>query len=414
MDKFIAYINHTNKFQDSAGLANVETFMFAKTFIGVDVNFLGEPIFVCKLPSHIIRTQSENPDFKISGFYRNSKLIALMISVHDLANAPYLIISNFVPPLKLKDSQISIKYLSFINEVNEPILAIEIDETVNPPYFKGAEIKTLLSKDELLRLHRTEGVNCKTLCTALLTVDQECFVNRDSDQGPLNLHILASEISTSGEDAVHGHGKRLEDMIHFKALALTGARALCGFKYAMNPMKSICPAEELCDELITYGDFSIFIQEKSIITKPRLRDAETLLNRINTTIKRIHAAAEQLCQHIKSVKEQNNSIYTIEGKTVLPNKILGVIVVSETFEGDVYNNGIRSILNSDPLLREIQLSIMSAEEFSWLVTCTEGNTKKFISTLKEKFNGFIMHGKYGSIPCDLSIASRVQNQTKTR
>lgn len=83
MDKFIEDMKQTNTLLDMYGLQNVRTFMFAKTFIGIERDFLGDPIFVCKLPSHIIRTQVENPNFKISGFYKNNKLIALMYPRHE-------------------------------------------------------------------------------------------------------------------------------------------------------------------------------------------------------------------------------------------------------------------------------------------------------------------------------------------
>ncbi|HGS5146345.1 TPA: hypothetical protein ACMDT9_002177 [Vibrio parahaemolyticus] len=239
------------------------------------------------------------------------------------------------------------------------------------------------------------------------TKDKQYLIHRDTDQQPHNLHILASEMLPSGEDIINGHGKRLEDLIHFKASALKGVSSSCGLKYAMNPTKSLKPNEELCDELIIYKNTSIFIQVKSIITKPRFRDSETILNRIDTTIKRINKAAEQLCQHIKSVKKQNYAINTINGKLILPKEIIGIIVVSETFEGDEYNNKINDVLYSDPILREIELTVMSSEEFSWLVTCSEGNIELFIESLKDRFNGFKEYGRYGVLPCVLSTACRV-------
>lgn len=412
MEKFIENMKQTNTLLDMYGLQNVRTFMFAKTFIGIERNFLGDPVFVCKLPSHIIRTQVENPDFKISGFYKKSKLIALMIKVYDLKNAPYIIISNFVPLQTSKVKKVNIKAVSFINEVNEPILDVEVEEVVNLPYSTDTEFECLLSKNDLLLLPRTEGVSCKTLCTNISTLDNKYFVQRDTDKGDCNLHILASEISSSGENAVHGHGKRLEDMIHFQASALRGANALCGVKYAMDPKKSTSPSEELCDELITYRNFSIFIQEKSIITKPRFRKTHTIQDSIDTAIKRISQAAEQLCKHIKSVKSQNNSIHTVDGEMDIPNEVIGIIVISESFEGNDYNNKIRKILYSNSILSDIRLNIMSAEEFCWMVICSEGRAGVFISTLIERFDGFIRNGRYGVVPCSLSISCRVANRVK--
>lgn len=412
MEKFLEDMKQTNTLLDMYELQNVKTFMFAKTFIGIERDFLDDPIFVCKLPSHIIRTQAENPDFKISGFYKRSKLIALMIKVYDLKKAPYIIISNFVPLQTSKVKNVNIKALSFINEVNEPILDVEVEEVVNLPYTTDTEFKYLLSKSDLLRLPITEGVCCKTLCTSISTLNNKYFVHRDTDKGDCNLHILASEISPSGEDAVHGHGKRLEDMIHFQASALRGANALCGVKYAMDPKKNASPSEELCDELIIYRDFSIFIQEKSIITKPRFRKSHTIQDCIDTAIKRISQAAEQLCKHVKSVKSQNNSIYTADGKLDVPNEVIGVIVISETFGSDVYNSKIREVLYSNPILSDIRLNIMSAEEFCWMVTCSEGRSEIFISTLIERFDGFIKNGKYGVVPCSLSVSCRYANLIK--
>ena len=332
MINFLTYGRLINKFINLTENEGMKTFMFAKNFIGIDFNFCGEPMFVCKLPSHIIRSQSENPAFEVYGSYNNDKLIALMIKVEDLTNSPYIVVSNFGPPLTLGSIELDIKTLSFINEVNEPILSVKVDERVKVPQFKSSEFESLLAKEDLLRLLKEKG--CRYLCKALLTQDVAHFVSRDTDQH-FCLHNLSSEVSKNGEDAVHGHGKRLEDMIHFQAASLVGAKAQCGIKYAMSPIKGKTPSEELCDELITYGETAIFIQEKSIITKPRFRDTETLSDRIETTIKRIKQAAVQLCKHIRSVKEQNYSIYTEAGKTALPNSIIGVIVVSETFNGNV-------------------------------------------------------------------------------
>ncbi|MBY8107403.1 hypothetical protein [Vibrio fluvialis] len=416
---YISYIKEINKFLSKSELENVRIFMLAKTFIGFDVSFFGEPFLVCKLPLHIIKNQFNNPDFKVYGFYKETKLIALMIKIHDLKVAPYVIFSNFVPPVQdISVSKFDINSLSFINEVNEPVLEVEVEGLVDLPNFANIEFEPLLSKSQLLQLPITSGVTCRLLCSAKKTMAKQYLIHRDTDQQPHSLHILASEIVPSGEDTINGHGRRLEDLVHFKASALKGVIASCGLKYAMNPTKSLKPNEELCDELIIYKNTSIFIQAKSIITKPRLRDSETISKRIDTTIKRINKAAEQLCQHIKSLKAQNYSIITTNGTLNVPKEIIGIVIISETFEGDEYNHKINEVLYSDPILREIKLTVMSAEEFCWLVTCCEGNIELVIESLKDRFNGFIEYGRYGTLPCDLSIACRIpehlSNQMKKK
>ncbi|ENM3767830.1 hypothetical protein V9R55_003375 [Vibrio cholerae] len=410
IENLISYIKKVNNFLSESEIGNIRNFMLAKTFIGFDVNLFGEPIFVCKLPLHIIKNQFKNPEFKVYGFYKETKLIALMIKIHDLKVAPYVIFSNFVPPIQdLSASKFDINTLSFINEVNEPVLEVEVEvEEVNDlPNFSNVEFEHLLTKAELLRLPITNGVTCRLLCTARKTLDRQYLINRDTDQQPYRLHILASEILPSGEDTINGHGKRLEDLIHFKASALKGVSATCGLKYAMDPTQSLKPNEELCDELITYKNTSIFIQAKSIIAKPSIRDSETISNRIDTTIKRINKAAGQLCQHIKSVKKQNYAINTISEIQIIPKEIIGIIIVSETFEEDEYNHKLNEVLYSDPIFREINLTVMSSEEFSWLVTCSEGNIEVVIKLLKNMFSGFSKYGRYGSLPCSISISCRI-------
>ncbi|MCA2015346.1 hypothetical protein LDJ79_04430 [Vibrio tritonius] len=96
----------------------------------------------------------------------------------------------------------------------------------------------------------------------------------------------------------------------------------------------------------------------------------------------------------------------------VPNEVIGIIVISETFEGDAYNNKIREILYSNPILSDIRLNIMSAEEFCWMVICSEGQAGLFISTLIERFDGFIKNGRYGVVPCSLSISCRITNRIK--
>ncbi|ELT7570071.1 hypothetical protein V9R51_002473 [Vibrio cholerae] len=410
IEDLISYIKKVNNFLSESEIENIRNFMLAKTFIGFDVNFFGEPVFVCKLPLHIIKNQFHNPDFKVYGFYKETKLIALMIKIHDLKVAPYVIFSNFVPPIQdISASKFDINTLSFINEVDEPVLEVEVEveDFVDLPNFTNIEFEPLLSKSQLLQLPKTNGITCKLLCTSGKTLDKQYLINRDTDQNPHELHILASEILPSGEDTINGHGRRLEDLIHFKASALKGVSATCGLKYAMNPTKSLKPNEELCDELIIDKNTSIFIQAKSIITKPRFRDSETISKRIDTTIKRINKAAEQLCQHIESIKKQNYSINTTNGTLNVPKEIIGIIIVSETFEGHEYNHKLNEVLYSDPILREINLTVMSSEEFSWLVTCSEGNIEVVIKSLKDMFNGFSKYGRYGSLPCSISISCRI-------
>ncbi|WP_305839557.1 hypothetical protein [Photobacterium leiognathi] len=414
MEGFYKYISNVNKNLDLAGFENVQTFMFAKNFIGIDLNFRGELIFVCKLPLHIIKTQSVNPCFQISGFYENDKLIALIIKVYDLVSSPYVIVSNFVTPLASELLRSGIQTLTFINEVNEPILDVKVTGVINNLQLTNPKLESILTKNELLQLTTKDNINCKTLCIAHKSSDVTYFIHRDSDQSPCHLHILSDDISKNGEDAVHGHGKRLEDLIHFKSLALIEAQSFFGLKYAIEQKKNLTPSEELCDELIMYGDVAVFIEAKSIITKQRFRETETLSDRISTTLTRINKAANQLSKNITRVKNQNNSIHTvIDNNTVnikLPKLIMGLIVVSETFEGDVYNNGIQDVLASNPLFNEIQLNVISAEEFAWLITCSEGKADTFISLLQDRFSGFIKYGRYGSLPCKLSISCRLPSK----
>ena len=418
MENFYKYISKVNKNLDLAELENVQTFMFSKNFIGIDLNFRGELIFVCKLPSHIIKTQSENPCFQISGFYKSNKLIALIIKVYDLISSPYVIVSNFVTPLAPNLLKSGIQTLTFINEVNEPILEVKVIGVINNLQFVKPKFESILTKNDLLQLTTADNVKCKTLCTAHASSDITYFSHRGSDQSPCHLHILSNDISKNGEDAVHGHGKRLEDLIHFKSLSLIEAQSFFGLKYAIEPKKNLTPSEELCDELIMYGNVAVFIEVKSIITKHRLRKTETLSDRISTTLIRIKKAANQLLKNITSVKNQNNSIHTVIDNDVvnikLPKLMMGLIVVSETFEGDIYNNGLQDVLALNPLFSEIQLNVISAEEFAWLITCSEGKTDVFISVLQERFNGFVKYGKYGSLSCYLSISCRLPSKTKTK
>ncbi|HGS5146344.1 TPA: hypothetical protein ACMDT9_002176 [Vibrio parahaemolyticus] len=171
IENFISYIKKVNNTLSEFEHENIKTFMLAKTFIGFDVNFLGQTFFVCKLPLHIIKNQSKNPDFKVYGFYKETKLIALMIKIYDLKVAPYIIFSNLVPPIKdIMPSKFDINSLSFINEVNEPVLEVEVEVEVEGvidlPKFANVEFEHLLTKAQLLRLPITNGVTCRLLCTA--------------------------------------------------------------------------------------------------------------------------------------------------------------------------------------------------------------------------------------------------------
>lgn len=72
------------------------------------------------MPSHIIRTQSENPSFKVYSFYKKDRLVALMMEVQDLINAPYIIVFSFVPPVSSDTLELNINTLRHKGERTLP------------------------------------------------------------------------------------------------------------------------------------------------------------------------------------------------------------------------------------------------------------------------------------------------------
>lgn len=405
MHDYVDYMESVNFNLDELGLQRLHNFMFAKNIIGIDLNIINEPIFICKAPSHVIKTQSASPEFEIYGYYEKESLIALMIKIYDLKRAPFIIFSYITAPAEEVELS-NIQTLAFINEGNENILGVQ---TTHPFDLEKENIGSSRGKNpnDLINLKNKHGVTCRLLTKAKSTLPHEHRVHRDSDQHPVHAYKLADDISNKGEDTISGHGKRFEDLTHFYSKAIGGMNSFCGVKYAMRPEKSKAPSEELCDELIIGSEWALFIQEKSIITKMRFRENATVSERVETTAKRVKQAAKQLLKHIESVKQQYHSIHTQHGNMLIPEKILGLVLVPEIFHNADFFNACKTISNSDPLFAKIKLNVMSLEDYVWMVTLSEGNPEFIRRTLETMYSERISRGMIGNLPCNFSLSTRI-------
>jgi hypothetical protein len=403
------YLKKTNKELKALGLPELKNFMYTKNFIGIEANHQREPIFVCKAPTHVIKTQSESPDFHIYGYYKNKRLVALMIKIYDLKMAPFVIFSHFITPFNNFSSK-KIGCIGFVNEADENILGVKLSEEFH--LNNATPLKTTCVQDPsaLRSIQQDKSVTRRLLCSASSIVPVEHLVHRESDKNTSYVYNLSEDLPSEGEHDVFGHGKRLEDMVHFYSTAIRGAQIMCGPKYKMDPLKSGEPGDELCDELIISDDWALFIQEKSIITKKILRDSETISSRTSTIGKRINQAATQLLKHINAVKAQGDHISTEIGMLTFPTKKMGLIVVTETFQSTEFFNVYKSIVDSNPLFSEIMLTVMSVEDYIWMVKGSAGDSSAIRSTLEQMHANGLRHRMLGTFQCNLSIAQRISEE----
>jgi hypothetical protein len=322
-----------------------------------------------------------------------------------------LIISHLsMPAVDFIHSKINL--VTFINEANEPILSVRIATPFIFDDFSMDISDDYKHPNELIDLPKKPSVKCFLISESEKVFKTKTLVYRDTDQTKNIGFNLAEDISSSGEDAVFGHGKRFEDIVHYFSLTLTEANCFFGLKYAMTPSKTMTPSEELCDELIIIGDTALFVQEKSIITKKRFRNDATIFDRINTTNKRIKEAAGQLSKHIKSVKKQDFRISTNLGPLTIPRTLRGLIVVSETFKHPLFFNGFDEILKSNDLFKEIKLNILSLEDYAWLIVNSEGDSESFLNLLDDMHEENLLQNKIGTIPCCFSVSCRIGKPDK--
>ena len=407
MKEFLEYIDSTNKILTQHEKQTIRPFMSSKNFIGIDVNFMGEPIFVCKAPGHVIKTQSVLPDFTIVGNYKQGKLIFITIQIFDLKQAPWTIITPFFLPLDIQGNMV-VGYLSFVNEVNEEILGVKLNTKFRLKKCEVPSYCSIIKPKESLEII---GVERKVLSKSKEVTKVNHFVSRYSDKNQNHMYNLAEDISKNGECDIHGHGKRLEDIVHFASREIVGMDCYCGIKYAMNPFKSTKPSEELCDELLVNKDWALFIQEKSIITKERFRLESTIDDRIETTKKRVFQASNQLVKHLRSVKEQDHNLKTSEGNMLIPSDIRGLIIVSETFHKKEFFDAYNQTLEIDPLLIKIKLNVISLQDYMCILTSSEGDIGYIKKTLDHMFHTRRERKSLGDIPCCLSLANRIQKSS---
>lgn len=403
MMDFYAYMKKKNE----GVLSNspkLHPFMFSKNFIGVDFNMAGEAILVCKAPSHVIRTQSISPRFDVYANFESGRIVSFTIKIFDLKKSPFTIVSHNIPAKQMRKIK-DIRSVAFINEADEEILSIEISPCSIPNAAKYLPNKHI---DCRTLFQKKESSICKKISEQKKVINNNIFVHRDTDQNTQHIYRLCEDISANGEDAVFGHGKRMEDMIHYYSMLLSNTRTVCGLKYSMNPKKNKKPSEELCDELICIDDEkAVFIQEKSIITKLRIRDTSTISERIRTTSKRVEQAASQLKKHIESVRVQNNEIIVENGEMTIPKNIMGLIVVSEIFSHSDFFNSYINILKSDRLFEEIKLNVLSLGDYIWLIKQSEGDAFSFSNYLEEMYLSNLSNNAFCNIPCNFSIANRI-------
>lgn len=382
-------------------LIQLHPYMFAKNFVGVDFNFLQEAILVCKAPTHVIKTQSENPDFEIYARFDGVRITSFMIKIFDLKKAPFTIVSHNVPAKNMRKLK-TIKSIAFINESDEEILSVEIKPCNIEKAAAFPPTKQLYWQD-LLEENEPQAFEKISSSTGVITNNH--FVHRETDKNPEYLYKLSEEPSLDGEDDIFGHGPRMEDMIHFHSTEqLPNTQAFHGLSYPMTKSRK----GELCDELIVRdGEWAVLIQAKSSVTKQRLRDRSTSSDRIGVTIKRANQAANQLLKHIKFIEEMSYKISTDKGKISIPHNIYGLIIVSETFENKEFFSAYKDMINANPLFKKIKMNILSLSDYIYLLKSSELDEKTFINTLDYMFENNIKKDKFGVLPCCFSISCRL-------